>query len=86
MAELAESKSTSGQVNDEKSSPEAETQKIVIDNVPVDNKVLRSNSRRRHDMTEKQRREANLGTILVCISLLFIACQSIKIVPDVRIN
>ena len=83
MTELAESKNADGQTNDEKSSPEGETQKIVIDNVPGDNKFSRSNSRRRHDMTEKQRREANLGTILVCISLLFIACQSIKIVPDV---
>ena len=34
-------------------------------------------------MTERQQREANLGAILVCISLLFILCQSIKIIPDV---
>ena len=40
-------------------------------------------STKRDEMTERQQREANLGTILVCISLLFILCQSIKIIPDV---
>ena len=83
MAEITASKSANGQASDEKPSPEGETQEIVIDNVPLGNDVSRSNSRRRYEMTEKQKREANLGTILVCISLLFIACQSIKIVPDV---
>ena len=34
-------------------------------------------------LTDRQQREANLGTILVGISLLFICCQSIKIIPDV---
>ena len=34
-------------------------------------------------LTDRQQREANLGTILVGISLLFIFCQSIKIIPDV---
>ena len=37
----------------------------------------------RNKLTDRQQREANLGTILVCISLLFILCQSIKIIPDV---
>ena len=36
-------------------------------------------------LTDRQQREANLGTILVGISLLFICCQSIKIIPDVSI-
>ena len=39
--------------------------------------------RRKDELTDRQQREANLGTILVCISLLFILCQSIKIIPDV---
>ena len=34
-------------------------------------------------LTDRQQREANLGTILVGISLLFIFCQSVKIIPDV---
>ena len=33
-------------------------------------------------MTARQRREANLGIVLVSISVLFILCQSVKIVPD----
>ena len=37
-------------------------------------------------LTDRQQREANLGTILVGISLLFICCQSIKIIPDVSIK
>jgi hypothetical protein len=41
------------------------------------------NLTKRDEMTDRQQREANLGTILVGISLLFIVCQSIKIVPDV---
>ena len=41
------------------------------------------NFTKRDEMTHRQQREANLGTILVCISLLFILCQSIKIIPDV---
>ena len=51
------------------------------------NGTPRENSRRfrkqTSEMTEKQKREANLGIILVCISVLFILCQSVKIVPDV---
>ena len=39
--------------------------------------------RKKVELTDRQQREANLGTILVCISLLFILCQSIKIIPDV---
>ena len=39
--------------------------------------------RKKEELTDRQQREANLGTILVCISLLFILCQSIKIIPDV---
>ena len=39
--------------------------------------------RKKDELTDRQQREANLGTILVCISLLFILCQSIKIIPDV---
>ena len=35
------------------------------------------------DMTAKQRREANLGTVLILISILFIVCQSVKIFPDI---
>ena len=34
------------------------------------------------EMTARQRREANLGIVLVSISVLFILCQSVKIVPD----
>jgi len=41
------------------------------------------NFRKKVELTDRQQREANLGTILVCISLLFILCQSIKIIPDV---
>ena len=37
-------------------------------------------------LTDRQQREANLGTILVGISLLFICCQSIKIIPDVSLK
>ena len=48
-----------------------------------ENSKRSTNSRNRDEMTERQQREANLGTILVCISLLFILCQSIKIIPDV---
>ena len=33
-------------------------------------------------MTSRQRREANLGFVLMCISIIFIICQSVKIVPD----
>ena len=35
------------------------------------------------EMTAKQRREANLGIVLILISLLFIVCQSVKIFPDI---
>ena len=35
------------------------------------------------EMTSKQRREANLGIVLVSISVMFILCQSVKIIPDV---
>ena len=35
------------------------------------------------EMTARQRREANLGIVLVSISVLFIICQSVKIIPDV---
>ena len=35
------------------------------------------------DMTAQQRREANLGTVLILISILFIVCQSVKIFPDI---
>ena len=35
------------------------------------------------EMTSRQRREANLGVVLISISILFIACQSVKIIPDV---
>lgn len=34
------------------------------------------------EMTTRQRREANLGIVLVSISVLFILCQSVKIIPD----
>ena len=34
-------------------------------------------------MTARQKREANLGIVLVSISVLFIVCQSVKIIPDV---
>ena len=46
-------------------------------------RISRNYSKKRDEMTERQQREANLGAILVCISLLFILCQSIKIIPDV---
>ena len=55
----------------------------VIQKILPKGSVTRTNSERRDETTERQRREANLGIILVCISLLFILCQSIKIVPDV---
>ena len=32
---------------------------------------------------EKQRQEHKLGYLLVCISVLFISCQSFKIIPDI---
>jgi hypothetical protein len=32
--------------------------------------------------SSRQSRENNLAVVLVCISLLFITCQSAKIVPD----
>ena len=35
------------------------------------------------EMTARQRREANLGYVLVSISVLFIICQSFKIIPDI---
>ena len=35
------------------------------------------------EMTAKQRREANLGIVLILISILFIVCQSVKIFPDI---
>ena len=35
------------------------------------------------EMTSRQRREANLGVVLISISVLFIVCQSVKIIPDV---
>lgn len=35
------------------------------------------------EMTSRQKREANLGVVLISISILFIVCQSVKIVPDV---
>ncbi|TRY71962.1 hypothetical protein TCAL_01149 [Tigriopus californicus] len=34
------------------------------------------------DMTSRQKREANLGVVLISISILFILCQSVKIIPD----
>ena len=34
------------------------------------------------EMTSRQKREANLGVVLISISILFILCQSVKIVPD----
>ena len=34
------------------------------------------------EMTSRQRREANLGIVLISISVIFIICQSVKIVPD----
>ena len=34
------------------------------------------------EMTSKQRREANLGIVLVSISVMFILCQSVKVIPD----
>ena len=46
-------------------------------------RISRNFFKKRDEMTDRQQREANLGTILVCISLLFILCQSIKIIPDV---
>ena len=55
----------------------------VIQKILPKGHVTRTNSERRDETTERQRREANLGTVLVCISILFILCQSIKIVPDV---
>ena len=33
------------------------------------------------EMSAKQKREANLGYVLVSISVLFIICQSFKIIP-----
>ena len=35
------------------------------------------------EMTSRQKREANLGVVLIAISVIFIVCQSFKIVPDV---
>ncbi len=35
------------------------------------------------EMTSRQKREANLGVVLISISVLFIVCQSVKIIPDV---
>ena len=34
-------------------------------------------------MTSRQKREANLGIVLISISVLFIFCQSIKVIPDI---
>lgn len=34
------------------------------------------------EMTSRQKREANLGVVLISISILFIICQSVKIIPD----
>lgn len=60
-----------------------DTERPVLAKLFPKSDVTRTNSEKRDEMTERQRREANLGTILVCISLLFILCQSVKIVPDV---
>ena len=35
------------------------------------------------EMTARQQREANLGIVLISISVMFIICQSVKIIPDV---
>ena len=35
------------------------------------------------EMTSRQKREANLGVVLISISILFILCQSVKIIPDI---
>ena len=35
------------------------------------------------EMTARQKREANLGYVLVSISALFIICQLFKIIPDI---
>ena len=32
---------------------------------------------------EAQRRELNMAVMLVCIVIMFILCQSVKIVPDI---
>ena len=33
--------------------------------------------------TENQRKELNMTIVLVCIVVMFIFCQSIKIIPDI---
>lgn len=44
----------------------------------INNQVL---SNEQIEMSAKQKREANLGYVLVSISVLFIICQSFKIIP-----
>ena len=34
-------------------------------------------------MSSRQRREANLGIVLISVSVLFILCQSVKLIPDI---
>jgi len=36
-------------------------------------------------MTARQKREANLGVVLFSISILFIVCQSVKIIPGIEL-
>ncbi len=33
--------------------------------------------------SEMQRRELNMAIVLVCIVVMFILCQSVKIIPDI---
>ena len=47
-------------------------------NMNINNQVL---SNEQIEMSAKQKREANLGYVLVSISVLFIICQSFKIIP-----
>ena len=49
-------------------------------NMNINNQVL---SNEQIEMSAKQKREANLGYVLVSISVLFIICQSFKIIPGI---
>ena len=63
---------------------------IMILNLRIIGKIWKSSRFRRRfvetedpEMTSRQKREANLGLVLIAISVIFIFCQSFKIVPDV---
>ena len=38
------------------------------------------------EMTSRQRREANLGIVLISISVIFIICQSVKVSSIIDVN